>query len=358
MSSWRFSENPSNTRGHNRGFRGRGRASLSSQGRGASTLNTGNRRLENIASVSRSSGVEKDGDALKDHKTQEEYREFIQGKLDSFWKSPPSTEQQTRDAQENLLILIRKLREGIVASKRNDAFAVEVCETSLYIATLFNHPKQLSSILPYFIPHPSDSTAEVLSQQSYSMCAIFIALINQLILGYPSQTLYRQSVRSIPDLLLQRSSKSHRWISSLSASLWANNFSKSEQLTRRSTITSLLDELLPDSLSAHFTDLSLSSHSSKSNHDIARKAFSHAVDMLRVKIRHSAWNIIRSSYRELSCNAHSETRDWLNRSLVLTVAHSEDICDSSLDIWLKEKSAAGHIRSKEGVEGRWVFCKK
>lgn len=62
--------------------------------------------------------------------------------LDSFWKSPPSTEQQTRDAQENILILIRgcyvqcisrqtlnlfvgKLREGIVASKRNDAFAVE-----------------------------------------------------------------------------------------------------------------------------------------------------------------------------------------------------------------------------------------
>ncbi|KAF8827818.1 hypothetical protein HHX47_DHR4000719 [Lentinula edodes] len=304
MSSWRFSENPSNSRGYDRGFRGRGRASWSSQGRGASTLNTGNRRLENIASVSRSSGVEKDGDAC------------------------------------------------------TTLTSISVCETSLYIATLFNHPKQLSSILPYFIPHPSDSTAEVLSQQSYSMCAIFIALINQLILGYPSQTLYRQSIHSIPDLLLRRSSRSHRWISSLSSSLWANNFSKSEQLTRRSSITSLLDELLPDSLSAHFTDLSLSSHSSKSNRDIARKAFFHAVDMLRVKIRNSAWNIIRSSYRELSCNANSETRDWLNRSLSLTVAHSEDTCDSSLDVWLKEKSAAGHIRSKEGVEGRWVFCKK
>ncbi|KAJ6585326.1 hypothetical protein B0H19DRAFT_1109218 [Mycena capillaripes] len=37
------------------------------------------RKMEHIASVSRSSGLEKDGDALKNFDVQDEYRTFIQG---------------------------------------------------------------------------------------------------------------------------------------------------------------------------------------------------------------------------------------------------------------------------------------
>ncbi|KAJ4482329.1 hypothetical protein J3R30DRAFT_2158429 [Lentinula aciculospora] len=355
--SWRNSENRTITRAHNPGFRGRGRAPTFSQGRGSSTGNTGNRRLENIASVSRSSGVQIDGDALKDYATQEEYREFIQGKLDTFWKRPTHTEQQSRDIQENLLILFRKLREGIVASKRNDAFAIEVCETSLYLATMFDNPRHLNSILPYFISQPSEATARVLTQQTYSVCAIFIALIGQLILGYPSQTLYRQSIHSIPNSLLQRSSKAYRWISSLSSSIWTNSFSKFEKLTRQSSLSELLDELSPNSLSTEFNVLSLSSQPTKSNFELAGKAFCHVVNTLRTRVRHSTWNIIRSSYRELSCSVDSETRDWLIRSLALDVVRLEDAFDSALDTWLKEKSAAGHIRPKDGVDGRWIVCR-
>ncbi|KAJ3986838.1 hypothetical protein F5890DRAFT_1551900 [Lentinula detonsa] len=353
MLSWRNSENYNNTggNGNNRGHGGRGRTRLS-QGRGASTRNTGNRRLETIASVSRSSGVEKGGDALKDFRTQEEYRDFIQEKLDLFWKRSDLTEQQNREIQENLLILFRKLREGIVASQRNDAFMNEVYETSLCLATLSDNSRQLDSILSYFLQHSSETNDKISPQQSCSLYAIIIALLNQLVLSYPSQTSYRKSIQSIPSSLLQPSSKSHRWITNLSLSLWSNNFCRFDKLTRQPFLDSVFSELLPDLLSAEFTSLSISSRPIKADRDLVRNAFHHAVDRLRVRVRNSAWTIIRSSYRELSCNAESETREWLIRSLALD-ASPQDSC--SLDTWLAEKRVAGHIRPKEGIDGRWII---
>ncbi|EAU86223.2 hypothetical protein CC1G_03434 [Coprinopsis cinerea okayama7 len=74
-------------------------------------------RMELMASVSRSSGLERDGDDLKNYNIQQEYREFIQGKLDGFSKRYPleirSADKQRIEAQENLLILFtprRRLR--------------------------------------------------------------------------------------------------------------------------------------------------------------------------------------------------------------------------------------------------------
>ncbi|KAJ3828173.1 hypothetical protein EV361DRAFT_384627 [Lentinula raphanica] len=351
MSSWR---NPSKTRAQHQGYRGRGgRADFTraSQNQDGQPRNIDNRHFATIASVSRSSGVEKDGDALKDFKTQEEYREFIQGKLDSYWKRSDST---TEDVKENLLILFRKLREGIVASKRNDAFTIEVCETSLYLATLFNNTRQINSISGYFLLNPSESTTELSLQPKCSTCALVIALINQLILGHPSQTSYRKSIHSIPPSLLQSIPGVHRWITNLSSSLYSNNFCQIEKLTRRSSLDLLFDELLPELLSVKFNDLSISLHPIDSNSDLARKAFYHAVDILRIKARDSAWRIIRTSYRELACNTESETRNWLTRSLSLDV-RTEDSC--TLDTWLEEKRVAGHIRPKEGVDGRWIVCR-
>ncbi|KAG1796904.1 hypothetical protein EV424DRAFT_1352913 [Suillus variegatus] len=58
--------------------------------------------------------------SLKDSKVQERYRVFVGEKLHKFW-----TEKQTKDGQENILILFRKLREGIFASKQSDAYAIE-----------------------------------------------------------------------------------------------------------------------------------------------------------------------------------------------------------------------------------------
>ncbi|PIL22744.1 transporter [Ganoderma sinense ZZ0214-1] len=123
----------------------------------------GKRHMELIASVSRSSGLEKDGDALRDPKIQQEYRTFIQGKVDEYWKRYPLSLDDSRDEtvaaarnrkenEENLLILFRKLREGLLSTNRRDAFALEVYETSLYLSVLFKSPVQTTSALSHLFP--------------------------------------------------------------------------------------------------------------------------------------------------------------------------------------------------------------
>ncbi|KAI0699956.1 hypothetical protein C8T65DRAFT_658729, partial [Cerioporus squamosus] len=141
----------------------------------------GKRHMELIASVSRSSGLEKDGDALRDPKIQEEYRAFIQGKVDEYWKKYPlrshrasghedgdagaeaDARRNRMEMEENLLILFRKLREGLLSIHRRDAFALEVYETSLHLSVLFKSPVQTTSTLSHLFPdlyvniHPSPS---------------------------------------------------------------------------------------------------------------------------------------------------------------------------------------------------------
>ncbi|PSR71996.1 hypothetical protein PHLCEN_2v12206 [Hermanssonia centrifuga] len=77
----------------------------------------GKRHMELIASVSRSSGLEKDGDALRNFKLQEKYREFIQEKV--------SFGLHVNHSWTLFMIFSGKLREGILSTKRNDAFALE-----------------------------------------------------------------------------------------------------------------------------------------------------------------------------------------------------------------------------------------
>lgn len=59
--------------------------------------------------------------------------------------------QQQRDALELLLLDFRKLREGIISAGRNDAFAVEVYETSAKLAIFARSVPQIASILPHLV---------------------------------------------------------------------------------------------------------------------------------------------------------------------------------------------------------------
>ncbi|KAI0769069.1 hypothetical protein BD413DRAFT_629044 [Trametes elegans] len=126
----------------------------------------GKRHMELIPSVSRSSGLDKDGDALRDQKVQEEYREFIQTKVDDYWKAyplrgpvpgsgeyGPEAARHKKETEENLLILFRKLREGLLSRQRRDAFALEVYETSLHLSVLFKSPVQTTSTLSHLFPN-------------------------------------------------------------------------------------------------------------------------------------------------------------------------------------------------------------
>jgi hypothetical protein len=260
-----------------------------------------------------------------------------------------------------------KLREGVVSSKRQDQFALEgtamlrnsislltvhwiaVYETSLHLAILFRSPRQINSIIPHLIPDLYSQVAE--TQIHCRLPTVLISLLHQLVQGFPSQSLYYTFLQSIPDSLLPRRSEAYAWLNFVASSLRMHNHYKFERLTTPSSLSSILPDSVPleDSVAA----LSISS---QSDHDLLRKAFHAVIDDLRARARESAWTIIRSAYREISCHTDSPTREWLAKSLGLRKVLSDD--DSlTVDQWLQDKFSEHHVTPKEGVEGRWIICK-
>ncbi|KAK0487588.1 hypothetical protein IW261DRAFT_1448739 [Armillaria novae-zelandiae] len=314
------------------------------RGRAARSV-TGNLRrpMEYIPSVSRSSGLDKDGDALKDFKVQEEYREFIQEKLNDVWKrfiaEDKETAKQRIDAQENVLILFRKLREGIYACGRKDKFALEVYETSFHLAVLFNVHRQIGSIIPHLF---GDLLRANISSEKDPSATILVCLLYHLVAEYPSQLTYRNFLDSLPSVFGFKDTSAYAWIKNLSRSIRTRNYVHFELLTRQSALVDIVGDRYPDPVEfiQHIETL----------------AFYSLVDGLRSRNQSTTWTVLRSAYRELSCNSESETRAWLTRTLVLhPVTSPKAVAD--LDGWLESESLLGHIRRKDGVDGRWIVCK-
>ncbi|KAG1901348.1 uncharacterized protein F5891DRAFT_1222785 [Suillus fuscotomentosus] len=288
--------------------------------------------MEHIASVSRSSGLEQGGDALKDSKVQEQYRVFVGEKLHKFW-----AEKQTKDGQENILILFRKLREGIFASKRSDAFAIGVYETSLCLSLLFDSPIQTSSILSHLLPELYTSAS---IQPPIS--SVLILLLHHLIAGYPSQKTYFEHLSCLSPNVLDRTSEAYLWISTLAASLRTLNHIKVEALSRHD---------------AYKQFLSVSKSSDETDDELVRlsqDAVHALVERLRSKARDKAWVVLRSAYRELS--ASEETQTWMAKCLLLSTEQTSG-SGLSLQEWMDGRCRDGHLRPKEGAVGRWIVCK-
>lgn len=137
--------------------------------------------MEMMQSVSRSGGDGAEGDALKNWRTQEKYRQYIAEKVESHYRkygTPLHTlpilpagsaigkdeRKENRKGKElarageelesfgSLVLLFRKLREGVVASGRIDSFAIEVFESSARFAILSNNRPQLLSALSGLVP--------------------------------------------------------------------------------------------------------------------------------------------------------------------------------------------------------------
>ncbi|KAK0504144.1 hypothetical protein EDD18DRAFT_1132223 [Armillaria luteobubalina] len=305
---------------------------------------TGNLRrpMEYIPSVSRSSGLDKDGDALKDFKVQEEYREFIQEKLNDVWKrfipENKETEKQRMDIQENVLILFRKLREGIYACGRKDGFALEVYETSFYLAVLFNIHRQIGSIIPHLF---GDLLRINISSEKKPSVTILICLLYHLVAEYPSQLTYRDFLDYLPSVFRFKDTPAYAWIKNLSRSIRTRNYVHFELLTRQSALVDIVGGRCPDSISIQH---------------VPTLAFYSLVGRLHSRNRSTTWTVLRSAYRELSCHSESETRAWLTRTLVLHPAASPKAV-ADLDGWLESESLLGHVRRKDGVDGRWIVCK-
>lgn len=81
---------------------------------------------------------------------QQRFRAHIQRRIDALnLEACDDDDLPADDVQriERVLMLLRKLREGIIASRRSDAFAVEAYETSALLALrIRNHPQLVSSL--------------------------------------------------------------------------------------------------------------------------------------------------------------------------------------------------------------------
>lgn len=166
--------------------------------------------------------------------------------------------------------------------------------------------------------------------------------MHQLLVTYPSQGPFHQHLDSIPHQFFPKDSSARKWLTSLASHLRNRQYASFERQTRRSTTLDILG---------------LEARDCNPEEHLGLLAVLAAVDNLRARIRETAWTVVRSAYRELACHVESvNTRSWLERSLCLQSSTS-DIFTVTLEQFLEQQRLLGAIKSKEGVEGRWIVCK-
>jgi len=313
--------------------------------------------------------------------------------LNDFWSSHPFGtsvgDLQRRQAdQENLLILFRKLREGLLSSKRNDQFALEVYETSLHLSIIFNSPKQTSSILAHLL-HLYTLSSPASASTHPALPTTLLSLLHLLVTGYPSQSHYYEHLHSLPPIFLPQSSDAFRWLKNLVRCLRTRNYARLEDLTERRNFARFVSEeskseteaklqVGPDHRANDRSRKTAATAHSGAPSNLPLEALCMLVEGLRNKARETTWLVLRSAYRELHCppdpapssgqdetktSVHSPTSEWLARSLTLRPVLSEDQGVANVaklvDEWLTRKCTEGEVRRKEGpgMEGRWIICK-
>ncbi|KZV73644.1 hypothetical protein PENSPDRAFT_648616 [Peniophora sp. CONT] len=307
--------------------------------RGTSSNAHGRRDFEYIASVSRSSGLDKDGDALKDPAIQVEYRAFVQGKLDAYWKRFPvgqrssdtEVEKHRKEVEGNILIQLRKLREGISAMKRSDEFAVEVYETSLLLSLIFHSTGNLASISSHLIRN--------LYARSADKAVFWTVVLVQLQALADRGASQKQFYQARRDMLKNHSLDDalESWILGLARSLHRNEGVRFETLSRTSAALELLPKRPP---------------TPEVGPDLAVAALEELLDDLREHARRSAWAVFRTSYREFG----PSSRSWLARMLLFDI--DSPAGSDAFDAWLARSEQQGEIAPKSGVESHWMVTKR
>ncbi|KAF8308199.1 hypothetical protein DL93DRAFT_2231783 [Clavulina sp. PMI_390] len=321
---------------------------MSRRGSGRSQQQPSTRDWRYIPSVSRSSGLEKDGDALTKASVQLDYYKVINDKLEAYLREGRNSPDK-QEKEENLLIMFRKLREGLISSKRADAFAAQVYETSAFLAIVASSARNpagpiLSHLLLDF---PAEKVTESApSTAQHFLCdAAFIYLLDLMVSEYPSQRAFRPAFSD-----LRRSNvvsqECQVYIERLSLLLRRNDFlsvSSTTRLESKSLAKVLKSPSRPPNPSPLFME-----------------ALQTLMERLRSKARDTAWLVIRSAYREADVNASQE---WLSRSLLLS---SRSYADGAADAgqvpvsqWFKDRASMGEtealLRDGKTLDGRWTL---
>ncbi|CAE6406836.1 unnamed protein product [Rhizoctonia solani] len=299
--------------------------------------------LEWLPSVSRSSGLEPNGDALRSFETQQEYWEFITEKvvnLEVPGRYIPKSSSERQEKESNAMILLRKLREGFVATDRRDDFAVQVVEKSAYLSIIYNSPVNIASSFGYLLDvytvNPETANTLKLNKAAVGLLQFLHTLVDE----FPSQKVsHRLIIGFDAQTCLPRSSAEWSVASDIASALRRNNWWALEKLTS----STVVDERLKNE---PWTKSTSDSGESNSESDIIfselpSRALSHLLEQLRAKVRSSAWPVLRSAYRQVV------KEPWLERSLLLP---NEGIAE-----FMRAAVENSEAVPKDAVTGVWIL---
>ncbi|KAG6329493.1 hypothetical protein ID866_9598 [Astraeus odoratus] len=168
-----------------------------------------------------------------------------------------------------------------------------------------------------------------------------IMLLHHLDLTYPSQQTYFEHLKTLLSGILKRSSPVYTWITAVAHSLRTSDFIRFNELSQPHAFECLFPSTLHAKAMGPF-------------HHLPKTAVCTLMCRLRSKARERAWIVLRGVYREFS--ASDSTRNWLRRYLALDAVYPETTTIGFED-WMKERELAGHVRPKDGEDGKWIVCK-
>ncbi|CAE6489722.1 unnamed protein product [Rhizoctonia solani] len=298
--------------------------------------------LQWLPSVSRSSGLEPNGDALRSFETQQEYWEFITEKIMSLeipGRYIPKSVSERQEKESNAMILLRKLREGFVATHRQDGFAIQVVEKSTYLSIIYNSPVNIASSFAYlsdaYAVKPETAKISNLNKTAIELLQFLQSLVDE----FPSQRISHRFILGSNEQCLPRSSTEWSFASDIAMALRRSNWWALEKLTNPKVI----DERLKNEPWSGPTSGSGESCSETESIflGLPSRALAHLLDRLRTKVRSSAWPVLRSAYREVA------KAPWLEQSLLLP---GEGIGEFMRNAVEKSEAVA-----KDAVTDAWIL---
>ncbi|CAE6442661.1 hypothetical protein ACGC1H_007568 [Rhizoctonia solani] len=321
---------------------------------GSKTPSGGNRGIKDddraglqwLPSVSRSSGLEPNGDALRSFETQQEYWKFITEKilnLEIPGRYIPKSAAERQEKESNTMILLRKLREGFVATDRRDSFAIQAVEKSVYLSVLYDSRINIASSFAYLLDAYADKPETIKTPSSNKTAIGLLHFLQSLVDEFPSQRVSHRFILGSNEQRLPRSSAEWSFASDIAMALRRNNWWALEELTSPKVVDGPLKNI-------PWTGPTSGSRESGSETEavfaeLPIRALTHLLDQLRTKVRNSAWPVLRSAYREVV------KAPWLERSLLLpnegigefmrsAVEKSEAVTkDASADVWILRRPA-------------------
>lgn len=297
------------------------------QNRGGKTTN---KNFDWIASVSRSGGDDGEGDSLKNYDTQEKYKAWIDQKVLTYEGNQDELPPEKRQGiQEDLLRLLRKLREGVMASGREDSFATDVYEMSLFLAAAYGKTDQVTAVATHLLPTETihSAASPTWKRPPPREFVILLILLHHIVIGLRSSASLRWVVLAISSPLL--TSKVCRnnldWLKNIILSLRAHNYQSFWKIASEDHIATVARASSPSG--------------TPSQRELA--AIHGELHKIRQYVQGTAWCVIRIAYRE-------ESEKWLSNTLRLGPLAST---------WLSERQRLCEASPTDGKTSRWTIYK-